>query len=342
VVAKIQYYVFRARQLFLGYQVGAKDKSNDFHKKKIILAMQDVLFFNGVYSKDDVINRFKKHHPETLTNNDYLMLTGRDNDITKYLPIYENIYSLVLTLAKERPLVPQKPFWWKYNDMFVEYLLPKGKIRGAIVLCDGLPSIPYQRELMNELLFTDYAVFFPRYRGTWESGGEFLKESPIKDIKSLSLALINGIEINKIDFKTEQIVLIGTSFGGAVALSLANESEVKKVIALSPVIDFVGVPSVRSLGNFLQSTFTGAYRFENKNWHFLATGQLMNPINDVEKKNGKKIHIFAGKQDEDVSPKSLLDFCLSVGAFYHLKEKCAHISFSKIDGILLDDIKNMI
>ena len=60
------------------------------------------------------------------------------------------------------------------RDIVTEFLPParSGKIQKAIVLCDGMPSIPRKQPLAEFLSEKGYWVFYPRYRGAWESGGD--------------------------------------------------------------------------------------------------------------------------------------------------------------------------
>jgi pimeloyl-ACP methyl ester carboxylesterase len=66
-----------------------------------------------------------------------------------------------------------------------------------------------------------------------------LKKSPVYDMEEL----ISRIKKSKIkefyadkifDIKDKPVYVIGSSFGGTVALSLAGNSEVAKIISLSP------------------------------------------------------------------------------------------------------------
>jgi hypothetical protein len=70
------------------------------------------------------------------------------------------------------------------RDIVTEFLPPArtGKRQRAIILCDGMPSIPRKQPLAEFLSAKGYWVFYPRYRGAWESGGEFLARSPHLDI----------------------------------------------------------------------------------------------------------------------------------------------------------------
>ena len=45
-----------------------------------------------------------------------------------------------------------------------------------------MPSIPSKQPLSDFLAAKGFWVIYPRYRGAWESGGEFLAKSPHEDI----------------------------------------------------------------------------------------------------------------------------------------------------------------
>ncbi|MCX6813496.1 MAG: hypothetical protein NTV77_03425 [Candidatus Azambacteria bacterium] len=342
VLAKIQYYIFRARQAFMGYEIYSKDKGSNFHQKRILLAIQDILFYDNVVLEENILNQFKRRYPSIFTDNELIILSDKsDASLGTVIPMYEKLYSLALIKAKKEALDIKKPLWWKKGDIFIEYLLPDGDQNKTIILCDGLPGIPYQRELMNEFMARGYAIFFPRYKGTWESGGNFLEVSPAEDINEICNALSLGADINGKQFKASFLVLLGASFGGAVALSAAANKNVEKVIALSPVTDFTKTPSMDSLGEFLKNMFSGAYRFDDKNWKLLAMGKLLNPVNFYTSELGKKIIIFGGANDKDITPQALCEFCDKFSIVFNLESDIGHISFSKVKGALFDKIFNL-
>src|SRR5690349_8598090 len=70
------------------------------------------------------------------------------------------------------------------REIVVEFLPPEHRSRKerVIVLCDGMPSIPRKQGLAGFLAEKGFWVFYPRYRGAWESGGQFLGRSPHQDI----------------------------------------------------------------------------------------------------------------------------------------------------------------
>ena len=77
------------------------------------------------------------------------------------------------------------------RHIVTEFLPPvrSGKLQRVIVLCDGMPSMPRKQDLSEWLAAKGYWVFYPRYRGAWESGGTFLERSPHLDI----LDVIDGL-----------------------------------------------------------------------------------------------------------------------------------------------------
>jgi hypothetical protein len=76
-------------------------------------------------------------------------------------------------------------FRTRFKEQIVAEFLPPtrpGKRQKLIILCDGMPSIPRKRPLSEFLAAKGFWVIYPRYRGAWESGGEFLSRSPHEDI----------------------------------------------------------------------------------------------------------------------------------------------------------------
>src|SRR3989344_5587418 len=68
------------------------------------------------------------------------------------------------------------------KDIVTEFLPPSRPSNRVIIFCKGMQGLPRFPEVLKFWSKKGFWVFFPRYRGTWESGGEFLKDSPEKDI----------------------------------------------------------------------------------------------------------------------------------------------------------------
>ena len=81
-----------------------------------------------------------------------------------------------------------------------------------------MPSIPRKQPLAEFLSAKGYWVFYPRYRGLWESGGEFPERSPHMGI----LDVVGGLarEFRELAFGrrfrlglADEVFVIGGSFG---------------------------------------------------------------------------------------------------------------------------------
>jgi uncharacterized repeat protein (TIGR03803 family) len=59
---------------------------------------------------------------------------------------------------------------------------PKGVLSVLHSFDDGMPSIPRKQPLSEFLAAKGFWVIYPRYRGAWESSGEFLAKSSHEDI----------------------------------------------------------------------------------------------------------------------------------------------------------------
>lgn len=204
----------------------------------------------------------------------------------------------------------------------------------VIIFCSGMPSIPSAKKLMNHFSKKGYWFFVPRYRGTWESGGEFLKNSPEEDIKDLISVLDNPIEDaftgNKIEIpKEKEFIVIGSSFGGAAALLVSSLKKVKKVITVSGVVDWDGIgpgEPPKQFKNFVDKGFGEAYRCTDYNWDRLIKGEMYNPVKELEKIEGKKILMIHAQDDDVVLFDPVQKLAKKVGAKFIKLKKGGHVS----------------
>lgn len=198
------------------------------------------------------------------------------------------------------------------KDIVAEFLPPYAGIqtrktsRNVIILASGMPGSPFKKEVMEYLSGRGYWVFNPRYRGTWESGGKFLKKSPHLDIKDVMDELPNGFtELwsgKKMKVKPSEIMLIGSSFGGPAVLLNSHDERVKKVVCFSPVVDWTAPfpeEPLNWLQRFTRQAFGEAYRFRNKDWQKQGQGSFYNPAKQIKRIDGSKIYIIHA-QDDDV------------------------------------------
>ena len=223
------------------------------------------------------------------------------------------------------------------KDIVSEFLPPVRPSKKAIILCGGLPSSPSKSAVMNFLSEKGYWVFFPRYRGTWESGGEFLKLSPHKDVSDVVKGISKGFTEfwsgKKYSVKNPTIYVIGSSFGGAAAILASQDTQIKKVIALSPVIDWrvkSDTEPLPWLEKFLNNAYGEGYRFSKKDWRKLGNGSFFNPITKAKTLNSRKIFIIHAKDDEVTYARLSKEFSKINGCALWLKGKGGHLSLSEV------------
>jgi len=81
------------------------------------------------------------------------------------------------------------------KEIVAEFLPPARprKKQRVILLCDGMPSIPRKQPLAEFLAQKGYWVFYPRWRGAWESDGQFLERPPQEDLSDIMDELPKGV-----------------------------------------------------------------------------------------------------------------------------------------------------
>lgn len=223
------------------------------------------------------------------------------------------------------------------NEIITEFVLPAKKSNKVIILCSGMPGYPSKKSLMFFLAEQGYWVFSFRYRGTWESGGKFLKKSPHLDVIDIMDALSAGfIDIwnNKnYTIKNPKVYVIGSSFGGPAAILASTDKRVRKVVAFSPVIDWrvdSKVEPMDKLGNFVKNAFGMGYRFSLKDWNKLKKGTFYNLISQLKRLNKDKLYIIYTKDDEIVIPIPTTNFCKELGCKSTLLKTGGHLSLSNL------------
>lgn len=229
----------------------------------------------------------------------------------------------------------------RHKDIVFEFLPVEGQSKGTIIICEGLPSVPRRHETLETLKSLGFDVVFPRYRGTWESPGEFLADSPGKDILDI-VELVKGGELTELyggkSFEVnKKVFLIASSFGGGVAMSVIENEDIEGVVALSPVVDFVshnsegGETDLFELISFMRSAFGEGYRFKDEDWQKMAKGELFNPPQKLDEDTAKKLFVVYDDSDTSVSERAIEGYCMRNGVRTMKTEGLGHLSFSKVD-----------
>jgi pimeloyl-ACP methyl ester carboxylesterase len=224
------------------------------------------------------------------------------------------------------------------EEVVAEFLPPAHpqKKDRVIILCDGMPGIPRKKPIVEFLSRKGYWVFYPRYRGAWESDGEFLAKSPHQDILDIIDELPKGVtEVafrKKFRFTPAEIFVIGGSFGGATSLLCSLDARVNRVIANCPVVDWSilkeserAETSNPSYVDYIREAFGNAYRLSEKNWRKLYTGKFFNPMYRIEEMDRQKILIFHAKDDPYVPWRSVEKFAKRSGATLKLFSRGGHL-----------------
>jgi dipeptidyl aminopeptidase/acylaminoacyl peptidase len=210
------------------------------------------------------------------------------------------------------------------------------KKQRVIILCDGMPSIPRKQPLMEFLAGKGYWVFYPRYWGAWESGGEFLERSPHLDILDVVDALPRGFRElafgQRFALKPDEIFVIGGSFGGPAAILSSLDPRVNRVIANCPVVDWAILPEAEkaetanpSYAAYIREAFGHGYRLSDRNWRKLRSGKFYNPAYHADEIDPSKIMIFHAKDDPNVPYKSVKKFADRTRVKLNTLERGGHV-----------------
>jgi pimeloyl-ACP methyl ester carboxylesterase len=224
------------------------------------------------------------------------------------------------------------------REIVAEFLPPARhrKKQRVVILCDGMPGIPRKQPLAEFLAKKGYWVFYPRYRGAWESDGEFLKRSPHEDILDVIAELPKGVTEaafgEKFQVAADEIFVIGGSFGGAAAILASLDKRVKKVIANCPVVDWAilrasekAETSNPSYVAYLRGAFGNAYRVSEKNWRKLYSGKFYNPAHHAGEIDATKVMMFHAKDDPYVPWRSVAQFAKMTGVELKLLQRGGHL-----------------
>jgi pimeloyl-ACP methyl ester carboxylesterase len=226
-----------------------------------------------------------------------------------------------------------------HRDIVAEFLPPSRprQRQRVILLCDGMPSIPRKQPLMEFLARQGFWVFYPRWRGSWESGGQFLKLSPERDLFDVLDQLPRGFRDaafgQTFKLTPDETFVIGGSFGGAAALLASLDPRVTKVVANCPVVDWGILDTEReketsnpSYPAYIREAFGNGYRLSTQNWNKLRSGNFFNPIRHVKEFDPAKILMFHAKDDPYVPWRGVAAFADATGCRLKLLARGGHLS----------------
>lgn len=201
-----------------------------------------------------------------------------------------------------------------YKKIFFEFLTHKDK-RDTVIFLSGFPSSNQRDEVMYFFYEKGFNVFFPRFKGTFQSEGKFLETNPVDDllffIKELKKGRAKNLwDMDKVNFKIGKINVFGDSFSGAIACGLAARSEdVSKIILASPVLDYKkhnlngDEQDLDALTLFVKRAYKNLYRYS-----FNSLQKEINKFKEISpdfylKLLNKPILLFHDPNDRGVSMK---------------------------------------
>lgn len=224
------------------------------------------------------------------------------------------------------------------NQIVAEFLPPARRTKKdrVIILCDGMPSVPRKQPLSEFLSRKGFWVFYPRYRGAWESDGEFLDKSPHQDLLEVIEELPKGVTESafgqRFKLLPAAVFVIGGSFGGAAALLCSLDERVKRVVANCPVVDWsILAQSLKaetsnpSYAAYIREAFGRGYRLTEANWNQLNSGTFYNPAHHAAEMDPAKIMMFHAKDDPFVPWRSVEHFARRTGAKLKLLSRGGHL-----------------
>ncbi|WP_219837600.1 S9 family peptidase [Paenibacillus sp. R14(2021)] len=186
----------------------------------------------------------------------------------------------------------------------------------GIVWCPGLPNTPTAEDMSSPLSNAGFTVLQARYPGSWQSYGKFGPSSSIE-------GAIQGLELlskgSTIDLSTEEIVewsvnrlvLVGNSYGGAVAAcALAVSDLADSAVLFCPLLEPAQQNAeltepesdLTTLLSYLKRCQENVFRHIDENeWNeFLVGSSLLNPPSHISKLVNRKMLLIHGKEDDTI------------------------------------------
>ena len=225
----------------------------------------------------------------------------------------------------------------RFGDIVAEFWMPRRPSGRAVILCDGCPTVPSKHALGGFLARKGFWVFHPRYRGTWESGGEFLQYSPAEDVLLVAEGLKGSFKEMwsgvRYVLDIRSVIVVGASFGGTAAVLASQDDRIAKAVALAPVIDWRREKGGESFEEFLRQItegFGGAYRAPKKNYLKLKRTKFYSPVHAKGAISSKKLLLIHAKDDDVVPVLPLKNFSKKHGMRPIILPTGGHLSASAL------------
>ncbi|MFA5736930.1 MAG: hypothetical protein WC893_02115 [Candidatus Paceibacterota bacterium] len=199
----------------------------------------------------------------------------------------------------------------------------------CVILLPGIPYNPLKNYDLIDHLTTQHDVYMIHYDGTWGSSGKFLKHNPVISVQDFISSLERGAFLNTTGSAYKNVFIIGTSFGGGLALTLKDYPILKAVCVLSPVISYKSVAGIDTLGEYLKTRHSDYYTFMSEDMQALITDQIISPKEQMTLQTNKLL-VFAGEYDDQIPVNDILEFCSKNNIALHTLPM-GHITLSKVN-----------
>ena len=121
------------------------------------------------------------------------------------------------------------------SDIHAMLYIPKGPGPHPLtIMLHGLPGGNKSEDIAQALRRVGMAALIFSYRGSWGSGGNWSYRNCYEDARSLCQQMRDPALAARYRLDPERILLLGHSFGGALALLTARDLDVRDLIVLSP------------------------------------------------------------------------------------------------------------
>ena len=210
----------------------------------------------------------------------------------------------------------------KSKNIVYDLYLPKKSNGKVILYIPGLPGHPRKKTLGEIFSAKDFTFFEMRFPGSWESNGNFTMDNCVESLNEAYTFIQKGIgsELRrgvKKEWKCNETIFIGSSFGGGVMLSSRIKDPLTFVL-LAPVTKLQHVKDslvMLSSGeddifHLLSEGYSNVYRgLTQEDWlNFLSGKTLINPEKNIDNLKNKKLIVAQGADDDVIQSEHTAEY----------------------------------
>ncbi|WP_158290453.1 alpha/beta hydrolase family protein [Halobacillus salinus] len=204
------------------------------------------------------------------------------------------------------------------QDILGDLLIPDEKINVKIglVWLPGLPNQPLMEDMTHQLVQQGFTVLNARYPGSWQSYGKFGPSTSVEGAK-LGMELLRSGKttdlkgMQQVLWDIDKVVLIGNSYGGAVALTALATSDLSDgAVVFCPMLDPAAQnenpnepeEDLSTMYPFLKRCHENTFRdIDPQEWEdFIIGNHSCNPVTYIDNLARKPILLLHGKEDRSI------------------------------------------